>query len=432
MLSPSGLRALAPSTPTRLRTRTVVSCTLLVIALGAGGTACGSGGNPLTAKPYDASDQISFNGPKGAHEPADPDKPLEVTVNDDGRITDVTAEDATGRYVTGELSADGSRWHSTSPLAANAHYTLRVSTEDEDGAPGRKVLTLDTSKPTTKKRLKVTFGPDSGDYGVGQPVTARLDQPVKDKAQRAVVERALRVDSVPAVDGAWHWVDDKELHYRPKEYWPAHATVTVHSDLDGVKIGDRLWGDRSKPVKLTIGDRIIAVTDASAHSLTFYKNNQDINEIPVTTGKPGFETRNGVKVVLEKQQYVRMRGTTVGIAEGSADSYDLPVYYATRVTWSGEYVHAAPWSVGSQGYENVSHGCTGMSTANAEWFFEHIHQGDVVKVVNSNGDTKEDFGNGFGDWNMAWKTWRSGSALVGGTPDTPRPEDVARLRPESV
>ncbi|MHC3474514.1 L,D-transpeptidase [Streptomyces sp. 7R007] len=415
------------------RTRTVVSCTLLVIALGAGGTACGSGGNPLSAKPYDASDQISFNGPSGDGRKADPDKPLEVTAqDDDGRITDVTATDATGRYVTGELSADGTRWHSTSPLAANAHYTVRVSTEDEDGAPGRKVLSFDTSKPTAKKRLSVKFGPKPGTYGVGQPITAELSQAVKDKAQRAVVERALRVESVPAVEGAWHWVDDKELHYRPKEYWPAHATVQAHSDLDGVKISDRLWGAASKPLKLGIGDRVIAVTDASSHSLAFYRNGEDIKDIPVTTGKPGFETRNGVKVVLEKQQYVRMRGTTVGIAEGSSESYDLPVYYATRVTWSGEYVHAAPWSVGSQGYENVSHGCTGMSTGNAEWFFDHVHEGDVVQVVNSNGDEMEPFGNGFGDWNLSWKKWRAGSALVAGTPDTPRPEQTARLRPTAV
>ncbi|MGI5454133.1 Ig-like domain-containing protein [Streptomyces sp. CA-249302] len=415
------------------RTRTVVSCTLLVIALGAGGTACGSGGNPLTAKPYDASDQISFNGPSGNGKKADPDKPLEVTAeDDDGRITDVTATDATGRYVTGELNADGTRWHSTSPLAANAHYTVRVSTEDEDGAPGRKTLAFDTSRPTAKKPLKVTFGPKSGTYGVGQPITAELNKPVKDKAQRAIIERGLRVDSVPAVDGAWHWVDDKELHYRPKDYWPAHATVTVHSNLDGVKISDRLWGAESKPLKIGIGDRVIALTDASSHSMTVYKNGEEINEIPVTTGKPGFETRNGVKVVLGKEYFVRMRGTTVGISEGSADSYDLPVYYATRVTWSGEYVHAAPWSVGSQGYENVSHGCTGMSTSNAEWFFDHINEGDVVKVVNSYGDTMETFGNGFGDWNMGWKKWRTGSALVAGTPDGPSPAQVARLRPESV
>ncbi|GAA2514260.1 L,D-transpeptidase [Streptomyces longisporus] len=415
------------------RTRTVVSCTLLLIALGAGGTACSSGGNPLAGKPYDATDQVSLNGLKGGDgKKADPDKALEVTAGDGGHLTDVTATDAAGRFVAGELSADGTHWHSTSPLAANAHYTVRVSTEDEDGAPGRKVLTFDTSTPTTKKRLNVKFGPDSGEYGVGQPVTAQLDQPVRDRAQRAIVERALRVDSVPAVQGAWHWVDDKELHYRPKDYWPAHATVQVHSNLDGIKVGDRLWGARSKPLKLTIGDSLVAVTDAAAHSMTVYKNGEDIREVPVTTGKPGFETRNGVKVVLGKQSFVRMRSATVGIAEGSADSYDLPVYWATRLTWSGEYVHAAPWSVGSQGYANVSHGCTGMSTANAEWFFNTVHEGDVVKVINSNGETMEPFGNGFGDWNLAWKEWRQGSALVAGKPDGPSPDDAARLRPTAV
>lgn len=413
--------------------RTVVSCTLLVIALGAGVTACGSDGNPLADKPYDAADQISFNTPTGTGKRADPDKPLEVVAkSDEDRITDVTAQDATGRFVAGELDADGRRWHSTSPLAANAHYTVQVSTEDENGAPGRKTLTFDTSTPTTRQRLKITFGPKAGEYGVGQPVTAQLDHPIKDKAQRAIVERALRVDSVPAVEGSWYWVSDKELHYRPKDYWPAHATIQVHSNLDGIRISDRLWGGPAAPLKLTTGDKLLAVTDAAAHQMTVYKDDKEINQIPVTTGKPGFETRNGVKVVLEKQYFVRMRGTTVGIAEGTSDSYDLPVYYATRVTWSGEYVHAAPWSVGSQGYANVSHGCTGMNTSNAEWFFDTIHPGDLVKVVNSNGKTMENFGNGFGDWNITWQNWRKGSALTKGTPDGPRPEDAARVQPAAL
>ncbi|MFE9437830.1 Ig-like domain-containing protein [Streptomyces sp. NPDC006602] len=414
------------------RTRTVVGCTLLVIALGVGVTACGGDGHPLSATPYDATDQISFNGPTGDRKKADPDKPLEVTAEDDGRITDVTARDAAGRYLAGELSADGGRWHSTAPLAANAHYTVRVSTENEDGAPGRRVLDFDTGKPRTHKRLKVTFGPKSGTYGVGQPITAELSMPVKDKAQRAVVERALKVDSMPAASGGWHWVNDKELHYRPKEYWPAHATIQIRSNLEGIKISDRVWGGTSKPLKLTTGDRLIAVTDASSHAMKVYKNGEVIKEIPVTTGKPGFETRNGVKVVLAKEYFVRMRGTSIGIAEGSSESYDLPVYYATRVTWSGEYVHAAPWSVGSQGYANVSHGCTGMSTANAAWFFEHVREGDVVQVINSDGHTMESFGNGFGDWNLAWKNWRGGSALVAGNPEGPGPEEAARLQPTAV
>ena len=128
------------------RKSTVIGCSLLLIAIGAGAAGCSSDGNPLSAEPYDAADQIAFNGPTGDGQKADPDKPLEITAEDsDGRITDVTARDAAGRYVAGELSADGTRWHSTSPLAANARYTVRVSTEDEDGAPGRKVLTFDTS-----------------------------------------------------------------------------------------------------------------------------------------------------------------------------------------------------------------------------------------------------------------------------------------------
>ncbi|GGP35606.1 hypothetical protein GCM10010247_04360 [Streptomyces calvus] len=402
-----------------------------MLALGAGVTGCSSEGNPLSAEPYDAADRISFTGAVGDGRKADPDKPLEVVAEDaDGRITDVTARDAAGRYVAGELAADGSRWHSTSPLAADAQYTVRVSTEDEDGAPGRKVLTFTTGRPSSTKHLAVTFGPEAGTYGVGQPVTAELNAPVRDPAQRAVVERALKVESTPAVTGAWHWVDDKKLHYRPKDYWPAHATVNVRSTLEGLKIGDRLRGGAAEPLTLRIGDRVIAVTDAATHQLTVYKNGEAVKQIPVTTGKPGFETRNGVKVVLAKERFVRMRSTTVGIAEGSAESYDLDVHFATRVTWSGEYVHAAPWSVGSQGYANVSHGCVGMNTANAEWFFDTVREGDLVEVVNSAGDTMEPFGNGYGDWNLDWTRWQAGSALTTGT--APGRQETARLRPTTV
>ncbi|MEU6768724.1 Ig-like domain-containing protein [Streptomyces sp. NPDC046853] len=409
------------------RIRTVLSCTLLVSALGVGTTACGSSdGHPLSAKPYDAAGQIAFNGPVGTQK-ADPDKPLEVTAKgEDGRITDVTATDANGRYLAGELAADGARWHSTAPLAAGAHYTVRVSAEDEDGSPGRKVMTFDTGAPSKKKRLGVTFGPDSGKYGVGQPVTAKLTAKVKDKKARAIVERALKVDTQPATQGAWHWVDSKTLHYRPKEYWPTGATINVRSNLEGIKVRDRLWGGSAKPLKLTIGDRIEAVTDAGSHYMTVYRNGEEINSMPVTTGKPGYSTRNGVKVVLGKEYSVRMTSASIG----ASDFYDKMVYYATRVTDSGEYVHAAPWSVGSQGYANTSHGCTGMSTDDAAWFYETVRQGDIVKVVNSAGADMDPFGNGFGDWNVGWKSWREGSALVGGVKKGPTALDAARLRPQ--
>ncbi len=333
--------------------------------------------------------------------------------------------DTHGRRLAGELSAKGDRWHSTTPMASGVRYTVTVSTEDERGAPGQRTLTFDTTP--SKGILKVEFGPDEGKYGVGQPITAELSEPVKDKAARAIVERGLVVDTPPGVEGAWHWVDDKNLHFRPKDYWPANSAVSVRSNLEGVRITDELHGAVAKPLKLEIGDRVEVTTDASSHYLTFRRNGEVINTIPVTTGKPGFSTRNGIKVVLGKQYFVQMRGDTVGI--GGSEYYNLPVYYATRVTWSGEYVHAAPWSVGSQGYENVSHGCTGMSTGNAAWFYENITEGDIVKVINSIGDDMDIFGNGFGDWNMDWKDWRQGSALLKGTQEGRSPVDQARLRP---
>ncbi|MGW7366705.1 Ig-like domain-containing protein [Streptomyces sp. NPDC054841] len=410
------------------RKRTIASCTVLALAFGAGMTACsGHDSHPLSARPYDATRQVAFNTVAGSTK-VNPDKPLEVTAKGkDGRITDVTAVDAAGRYLAGELTADGARWRSTAPLSAGTRYTVKVATENGGGSPGSRTITFDTAP--AKRFLKVELGPKPGTYGVGQPITAELSAPVADKEARAAVERKLKVESSPAVDGAWHWVDDKKLHYRPMEYWPAGATVRVHSSLEGVKIGE-MYGGAVKPLKLTIGDRIEALTDASTHQMTVKRNGEVINTIPVTTGKPGFSTRNGVKVVLGKEYYVRMRGTSIGIPVDSADSYDLPVYYATRVTWSGEYVHAAPWSTGSQGYANVSHGCTGMSTSNAAWFYNTVREGDIVKVVNSLGGMMDPFGNGFGDWNLDWDEWRTGSALLGGVREGSGPADEARLRPQ--
>ncbi|MFD5624040.1 Ig-like domain-containing protein [Streptomyces yangpuensis] len=404
---------------------TVLSCSLLVASLGAGATACGSGDNPLSARPVDAGEQVAFNQTAGSR-PVDPNRPLEITAKNKGsRITDVTVVDTHGRRLAGELSAKGDRWHSTAPMAAGVRYTVTVSTEDRRGTPGQRTMAFDTTP--SKGVLKVEFGPEEGKYGVGQPLTAELNEPVKDKAARAVVERGLIVDAPAGVEGAWHWVDDKKLHYRPKEYWPANTTVSVRSNLEGIKITDDLHGAAAKPLKLEIGDRVEVTTDASAHWLTFKRNGEVINSIPVTTGKPGFSTRNGIKVVLGKQYYVQMRGDTVGI--GGSEYYNLPVYYATRVTWSGEYVHAAPWSIGSHGYANVSHGCTGMSTGNAAWFYENITEGDIVQVINSIGDDMDIFGNGFGDWNMDWKDWREGSALLKGTKEGRSHIDQARLRP---
>ncbi|WP_431678192.1 Ig-like domain-containing protein [Kitasatospora sp. KL5] len=360
-------------------------------------------------------------------ERVDPGKPFTVTAEPGSTLTDVTVSGPDGRLVAGSLSEDGRSWQTTGKLRAGTAYTVRIAADDGKG--GRGETTSSFSTLAAQNLLTAQLGPDSsgsGVYGVGQPLTVKLSAPVKDPAARREVEQGLTVTSQPAVTGAWYWVDDSNLHFRPQEYWPANATVKLSFDLTGMPVSDGLYGGEPSSLSFRTGDRVEAVVDAASHQLTYRRNGEVVRTIPVTTGKPGFDTRNGIKVVLGKEASVRMSGDTIGIPSGSADSYDLQVEWATRVTWSGEYVHAAPWSVGSQGRANVSHGCTGMSTENAKWFYDNTRVGDIVQVVNSLGHEMEPFGNGFGDWNISWTDYVKHSATGGQISTAGATESAAR------
>lgn len=372
--------------------------------------ACSSGGEDDPGVPHriDAAALVHLSAEGGA----DPSKPVTVTAVDGSRLTDVTVVGPDGRVVAGRLADDQRSWQTTGHLKAGASYAVRISADD--GRNGRGDTTANFSTLAAQRLLTAKLGPDSsgsGVYGVGQPLTVQLSEAVKDPQARQEVERALTVTSQPAVTGAWYWVDDKDLHFRPEDYWPAGTTVSLAFEGTGSRISDGLYGGDRSALRLRIGARVESVVDAATHELTLKRDGDVVRTIPVTTGKPGFDTRNGIKVVLGQERSVRMSGETIGIAAGSSESYDLDVLWATRVTWSGEYVHAAPWSVGAQGYENVSHGCTGMSTDNAKWFFDNTRVGDLVTVVNSHGAEMEPFGNGFGDWNVSWASWVKHSAL---------------------
>ncbi|MFJ6777332.1 Ig-like domain-containing protein [Kitasatospora sp. NPDC091257] len=380
----------------------------LALAVLAPLAACTAGGDePAGPHRIDAAPLVHLS----ADGKADPAQPVTVSAVQGSTLTDVTVVGPDGRVVAGKLAEDQRSWQTTGRLKASTAYTVRISADD--GRGGRGDTTASFSTVAAQRVLTAKLGPDSsgtGVYGVGQPLTVQLSEAVTDPQARQEVERALTVGSQPVVTGAWYWVDDKNLHFRPEAYWPAGTAVSLAFDGTGTRIADGLYGGDRSSLKLRIGERVESVIDAAAHELTLKRDGEVLKTIPVTTGKPGFDTRNGVKVVLGQERSVRMNGETIGIAAGSTESYDLDVKWATRVTWSGEYVHAAPWSVGSQGIENVSHGCTGMSTGNAEWFYQHTRVGDLVTVVNSRGGAMESFGNGFGDWNVDWKEWVKHSA----------------------
>jgi lipoprotein-anchoring transpeptidase ErfK/SrfK len=133
--------------------------------------------------------------------------------------------------------------------------------------------------------------------------------------------------------------------------------------------------------------------------------------IPVSTGRDKYPTTNGVHFVLEKLADKVMDSATIGIPRDAPDGYYLHVAWAVRISASGEFVHAAPWSVAAQGHANVSYGCVNLSTADARWFYGRSRRGDVVEVVHSAKAPTGSFG--VADWNMSWSAWLAGSALTG-------------------
>jgi lipoprotein-anchoring transpeptidase ErfK/SrfK len=333
-----------------------------------------------------------------------PDRPIKVAVVA-GTLQDVNVTQSDGKAVRGRISRDGTRWVSTKPLLAyDSRYTVKVSAVDSSGLVAKTRSSFRTEKPEALVHTGIT--PSSGSYGVGMPIIVTFDSPVPD---RAAAEEQLDVTSLPAQPGSWYWVGDQMVRYRPKTYWEPGTKVTVTSSLKGVRLGKHVWGDDDDSATFDIGDSMISTVDISTDQMTVRRNGEVIRTLPITTGKPGWDTRTGIKVIMSKQPEVTMDAETIDVAKDDPEYYRLKVQWAMRLTWSGEYLHAAPWSVADQGHANVSHGCTGMSTENAAWLYSVSTVGDVVNYVN--GPRPWDPWNGYTDWNIPWSEWQQGSAL---------------------
>ena len=392
--------------------RVALSAVALVssLALLSGCTSTPSASGPAAQAAVDAGDAPKVSTAKIDVTPASAsvdvpvDQPVTVTAAA-GKLTAVTLTDEKDRTVAGAMSADGASWTSTDPLRIADHYRLVAAAVDSDGVTTERSAFFATVAP--RKVLETSISPLGGQsVGVGMPIIVRFNTTVRD---RAAVEQALTVTSSKPAEGAWSWVSDTEVHYRPKEFWPAYSDVKLDVNLKNVDAGRGVWGMANRTVKFHTGSSMVSVVDVDRHTLTVYRNGKKTRVIPVTTGKAEFLTRNGTKVILEKHTMKIMDSTTVGIPKSSPEYYRLEVPYAMRVTWSGEFVHAAPWSTGDQGRDNVSHGCVGMSMSNAIWLFNQSTVGDIVKVVGSSRPLEP--GNGYTDWNVSWADWLAGSAL---------------------
>lgn len=325
--------------------------------------------------------------------------------------TKLTLTDSAGNAVPGSAGYDASTWVPTKQLAYGTHYTATIESTGSDGKAAKSTTSFTTmAAPKNLVRVQSALG-DGLTYGIGMPIVITLDHGVS-KADEAKIQKRLTVVSTPSQTGSWYWMSDKEIHYRPKTYWQPGTKLHVAVQTGGVPFGDGYYGRNDLTVDASITTNSLQVTvNDKTHQVTVEQNGKVVKTMPASLGKATTPSSSGAMVIMTRkpQELFDSSLGTGGIPVNSPDGYKELVYYTMRLTWGGQFIHAAPWSVASQGHTDVSHGCTNVSTANAKWMYENSHVGDPVTVVNTK--RKVSWGDGWTDWNVSWDTYLKGSAL---------------------
>jgi lipoprotein-anchoring transpeptidase ErfK/SrfK len=352
---------------------------------------------PGVASPVVAPVKLDVSPADGAKQ-VNPAAPVSLSVSN-GRIEGVTLTTTAGEAVQGTFAKDGSSWSAAGPLKFNTEYSYTYVVTD--GAGREKSTTHSFSTVSSTNEADAAIYPlDGMKVGVGQPLQVIFSEPV---VNRAEVEKAIKVTSSAGQTGAFHWFSDTMVRYRPEGFWAANTTVTMDMQLFGVDLGNGQIANFNKKVNVNIGDKRVAIADSAAHTFTLSVNDQVVKTLPVSMGDERFPSARGYAVLMEKNRYDHFRAASIGLKPGDPAYYgEVDVEYSIRLTLSGAYIHQALESAFPYiGNKNVSHGCIGFAPEGAAWVFNNMTTGDVVQVINTQGDfaAKDD---GYGDWNIPW------------------------------
>lgn len=326
-----------------------------------------------------------------------------------GTLRDVTVTGPSGG-LEGELSADRTKWRSKRYSRPGTTYTVSALVANPAGQTTRTTSTFTTVKAhgTFGIEQLLPHKDDTGlTVGVGMPIMITFD---KDVTDRVAVERNLVVKTSKPVQGAWHWFDDRHVDFRPKTYWPARTKVRLEARLANVPGAPGIYGKRDYTLDFTVGRSQITSGSTGNHHLVVKRDGKVVRNMPMSAGQGGewkYYTTSGIHLAMSREPVTVM--TSPGIGPGQAGYYQLTVYNTVRISNSGEYVHSAPWSVGSQGYSNVSHGCVNVSPENAAWFIKNTLIGDPIVITGSPRPLEPT--NGWGHWQENWKEWLRWSSL---------------------
>ena len=331
------------------------------------------------------------------------DSPVTVSA-DNGVLASVEMVNENGATVDGQLSPDGVRWSTTERLGYNRLYTLTAKARGLGGVATRQ-LTFQTHSP---QNLTMPYAmPHDGEVvGVGEPVAVQFDENI---ANREAAEKAIVVTTDPPVEGAFYWLNNREVRWRPEYFWKPGTAVNIAVNTYGVDLGDGVFGEDNAHSHFTVGDEVIATADDNTKMVTVRVNGDAVKTMPTSMGKDSTPTASGTYILGLRFAHMIMDSSTYGVPVNSPNGYRTEVDFATQMSYSGVFVHSAPWSVGAQGHTNTSHGCLNVSPSNAQWFYEHTKRGDIVQVLNTLGPPLSGT-EGLGDWNIPWDQWHAGNA----------------------
>jgi len=329
---------------------------------------------------------------------------IQFTVQD-AASTQVELKDAAGAVVAGAMGADGTAWVPAGQLKYKTGYTATVTATDDRGID--KVVTASfttMAQPGNRVRVSSVVGDDMV-VGIGMPMIIQFGRDVPDDL-RATVQKRMTVKSEPAQEGSWHWFSDREAHYRPKEFWQPGTKLDMKVLTGGLPLGGGWYGRADLSVVAEIAPALQMTIDNATKQMTVTEGGTVTRTIPISLGRPGMPSSSGTMIVME-----RLAKTVFDTRSdpNPANRYRVDIEYAQRLTWAGEFIHAAPWSVEDQGKRNVSHGCVNMSTEDAKWLFDRTHLGDPVTIKGT--ERTLQYGNGWTDWSMTWEQYVAGSAI---------------------
>jgi len=207
------------------------------------------------------------------------------------------------------------------------------------------------------------------------------------------------------VEGAWAWLNDRQLDWRPREYWPADTKVSVTANLYGVDYGGGAFGRADVTSNFVIGRNQVVKLNTPSHRMVVERDGVEVANYPASFGKdsdPNLNTPNGTLIVMEMRENERFDNARYGYT-------NVWKKWAVRMSNHGEYIHENEDNRGNIGKRNTSHGCANLLADDAKEYFDTAMIGDPIEVTGSsvNMPTTSDVS----DWLYTWDQWTSMSAV---------------------